>query len=65
MAKIKDTRTRAEAKKLMWEYYRDNTASLPKWIVEFREDILEKIMSGVGVSETFESIVGSVELGTL
>ena len=64
MTKTTETRTRAEAKKMMWEYYRDNKASLPKWIVECREEVLEKLMSGVGVSKTFESIVGSVELGT-
>ena len=46
MAKKNGTRTRAEAKKLMWEYYRDNKASLPKWIVEFREEIIEGLVSG-------------------
>ena len=46
MAKKNSTRTRAEAKKLMWEYYRDNKASLPKWIGEFREDILHALVLG-------------------
>ena len=56
MAKKKDVRTRAEAKKLMWEYYRDNKASLPKWIAEFREEVLDGIMSGGNVSGTFKKI---------
>ena len=30
----------------MWEYYRDNKASLPKWIVEFREEIILSLMTG-------------------
>jgi hypothetical protein len=41
----KTTRTRTEAKKLMWEYYRNNRASFPKWIREFREEILEILIS--------------------
>jgi hypothetical protein len=36
----KTTRTRAEAKKLMWEYYRNNKDLLPKKIREFREEII-------------------------
>jgi hypothetical protein len=30
----------------MWEYYRNNKASLPKWIGEFREDILHALVLG-------------------
>ena len=55
MAKTKETRTRAEAKKLMWEYYRDNKASLPKWIVEFREEILNLLLQGKDVVTSFSS----------
>jgi len=54
MTKTKETRTRAEAKKLMWEYYRDNKASLPKWIGEFREEILGNLISGVDVKSSFD-----------
>ena len=57
MAKTKETRTRAEAKKLMWEYYRDNKASLPKWIGEFREEIITNLISGVSVQVAFELFV--------
>lgn len=45
----KTTRTRAEAKRLMWEYYRDNKANLPNWITIYREEIISKLMSGVPV----------------
>ena len=53
MAKKNGTRTRAEAKKLMWEYYRDNKASLPKWIGEYREEILCRLINGTCVAESF------------
>ena len=55
----KTTRTRAEAKKLMWEYYSENKASLPTWIRECREEILERLMAGDGVVETFDSVTDS------
>ena len=55
MTKKNGTRTRAEAKKLMWEYYRDNKASLPKWIVEYREEILDNLIFG----ETMEMAFGA------
>ena len=54
MTKEKTTRTRAEAKKLIWEYYRDNKASLPKWIVEFREEIIKMIINGCSISQSFD-----------
>ena len=56
MAKKNGTRTRAEAKKLMWEYYRDNKASLPKWIGEFREEIISRLIVGDTVSEIFRDL---------
>ncbi len=49
----KTTRTRAEAKKLMWEYYRDNKESLPKWIREFREEIISELQIGEDVNAVF------------
>ena len=64
MAKKKDVRTRAEAKKLMWEYYRDNKASLPKWIGEFREDILTAIMYGEDSSEVFSIVLENGDYST-
>ena len=50
-------RTRAEAKKLMWEYYRDNRAWLPEWIREFREDVIVSLMSGMETREVFREII--------
>ncbi len=60
MAKKKDVRTRAEAKKLMWEYYRDNKASLPKWIVECREEIIEGLISGDSLEVAFGQLLDEV-----
>ena len=57
MTTKKTTRTRAEAKKLMWEYYSENKSSLPSWIRECREEILEELMNGTDVGQTFESMV--------
>ena len=64
MTKKKTTRTRAEAKKLMWEYYRDNKETLPKWIRECREEVLEQLIQGQSTSDVFRSIVRSVEQDT-
>ena len=57
----KNVRTRAEAKKLMWEYYRDNKASLPKWIGEYREELLSKIQGGSDGETTFLTVIDSIE----
>ena len=65
MAKKNGTRTRAEAKKLMWEYYRDNKESLPTWIRECREEILLKLKDGKSVESTFRSILESAGDNTL
>ena len=54
MTKKKTTRTRAEAKKLMWEYYRDNKETLPKWIRECREEIISDLMAGLSVQVSFD-----------
>ena len=64
MTKTRETRTRAEAKKLMWEYYRDNKTSLPKWIGEFREDILADLVVGVQVEHSFANVVRNAEQDT-
>jgi len=60
MTKTKDVRTRAEAKKLMWEYYRDNKASLPKWIVECREEILGLLINGTCVADSFAENIETI-----
>ena len=64
MTKKNGTRTRAEAKKLMWEYYRDNKASLPKWIGEYREEILENLVDGRDVTIVFSQLDDCVLLNT-
>jgi hypothetical protein len=57
-----NTLTRAQAKKVMWEYYRDNKSDLPKWISECREEILEGLMDGESVQAVFESTIETIEL---
>ena len=54
MTKKTTTRTRTEAKKLMWEYYSENRESLPKWIRECREEILINLISGISPEIAFE-----------
>jgi beta-galactosidase/beta-glucuronidase len=60
----KTTRTRAAAKKLMWEYYKENNADLPKWISEYREEILEALIQGKSPSFVFWSIARNVQEDT-
>ena len=55
----KTTRTRAEAKRLMWEYYRDNKVLLPIWIKEFREEIIDLLQSGEEPGQAFGSSIQS------
>jgi hypothetical protein len=38
----------------MWEYYRDNKAILPKWIGEFREEIISGLMDGRDLTSVFQ-----------
>lgn len=64
MTNTKDVRTRTEVKELMWEYYRDNKVSIPKWIQECREEIIESLMTGTCVVETFGSFNQTVECDT-
>jgi hypothetical protein len=59
MAKKNGTRTRTEAKKLMWEYYRDNKASLPKWIGEYREEIIDNLIFGETTEIAFDGALES------
>ena len=53
----KTTRTRAESKKLMWEYYRENKNKLPGSIRESREEILAMIRFGTDVGIVFQEFV--------
>ena len=64
MAAEINKRTRNEAKKLMWEYYRDNKASLPGWIREFREEVIAGLMTGMQAAHIFETIIINVESDT-
>jgi hypothetical protein len=61
----KTTRTRAEAKRLMWEYYRANKEWLPDWIREYREEILKLLSDGGEVSVIFHVVSGIVEYDTV
>ena len=64
MTKKKTTRTRAEAKKLMWEYYSENKSSLPTWIRECREEVISSLVDGADVRDTFDLIIEIVESDT-
>ena len=57
----KTSRTRAQAKKLMWDYYRENREWLPKWIQEFREEVLEDLIKGHEPDNTFRKMIIEVE----
>jgi len=61
MTKKTTTRTRAEAKKLMWEYYSENKASLPTWIEECREEIIADLSAGDKAAEVFQRVIESVD----
>lgn len=60
----KTTKTRSEAKRLMWEYYRDNREMLPARIRKSRDDILALLCKGENVSVVFASIIETVESNT-
>jgi hypothetical protein len=53
----KTTRTRAEAKRLMWEYYRENREILPSWIREYREKIISLLALGQGPDIVFAEVL--------
>ena len=57
----KQQRLRAEAKLVMWNYYKENKARLPKWIRGYREDVIEGLMNGKDVETVFSTIVETVE----
>ncbi len=52
---------REEAKLVMWNYYKENKTQLPKWIREYREDVIEGLMNGEDVETVFSTIVETVE----
>jgi hypothetical protein len=54
MTKKTEIRTRAEVKRLMLEYYSKNRVSFPRWIKEFREEIIALIESGGPPSVIFD-----------
>ena len=57
----KRQRLREEAKLVMWNYYKENKAQLPKWIRGYREDVLEGLMDGENVETVFSTILETVE----
>ena len=50
-------RTRAEAKRLMWEYYKENKRYLPHWIRFHREEVLDEIVNGAEPISVFARFV--------
>ena len=48
----------------MWEYYSDNKASLPVWIREFREEILEQLVNGKDAQGAFLEFEECAQLNT-
>jgi hypothetical protein len=57
----KNTKLREEAKLVMWNYYQENKSTLPTWIRECREEILEKLIDGDSVNTVFSTIIESVQ----
>lgn len=53
------TLNREEAKLEMWTYYKANKKSLPAYIVEFREEVIEELMKGINVKSVFDKIINS------
>lgn len=45
--------SREEAKRMMWEYYREHRTDLPATIKTLREEILENIRQGRTAEESF------------
>jgi hypothetical protein len=52
---------REEAKLVMWNYYKENKTTLPVWIKEYREDVIDGLMNGEDVESVFSTIVDDVE----
>ena len=52
---------REEAKLVMWNFYKENKERLPKWIREYREDVIEGLMNGENVETVFSTIVVTVD----
>jgi hypothetical protein len=52
---------REEAKLVMWNYYKENKDRLPKWIREYREEIISGIESGQKVEMVFNTIIDRVD----
>jgi len=54
-------RLRDEAKLAMWNYYSEQKAWMPKWMREYREDIISGIESGQTAEVVFNMIIDRVE----
>lgn len=57
----KNDRLRDEAKRAMWLYYKDNKSAMPKWIREYRDEIIEQIQAGKTAEDIFNEIIDQVE----
>ena len=53
----KNDRLRDEAKRAMWMYYREHKSRMPKWIREYREEIIEGIQEGMTPEGIFNEII--------
>lgn len=57
----KNDRLKDEAKRTMWLYYKENKSWLPKWIREYRDEIIEQIQAGKTAENVFNGIIDRVE----
>jgi len=60
----KTTRTRAEAKRLMWEFYKENKSALPQSVSSHREQIINLIEEGLSAIHAFREACNLVMLDT-
>ncbi len=59
--KTKKQRLRDEAKLAMWNYYSEQKAWMPKWIREYREEVISGIESGQTAEVVFNTIIDRVK----
>jgi hypothetical protein len=62
---LKLEQLRAESKRVMWEYYSAHKTTLPKYIKEYREDIIIGLMKGLSVEEVFNSVTEEISPGSM
>lgn len=62
MSNVQIGKLRVEVKIVMWKYYSENKPLLPKYIGDFREEIIVELMKGESVEDVFDSYGGGGEL---